>query len=102
MDHRLYLTQKKKKRLLLFLDYPGLPIENNLAERDLRPVVILRKLMGGTRSTEGDRSFERHMSIIHTTRKQGLNMFGTMHGLLTGTLDPSVLTKKTLPALTTC
>jgi len=102
LDHRLFLTQKKKKRLLLFLDYPGLPIENNLAERGLRPVVILRKLMGGTKSPEGDRSFERHMSIIHTAKKQGLNMFETMHGLINGTLDPSILTKKTLRALIAC
>ena len=102
LEERLSLTRKKKKRLLLFLDYPGLPIENNLAERDLRPVVILRKLLGGTKSTEGDRSFERHMSIIFTIRKQELPVYATMYGFLNGTLDPSVLTKKTLTALAHC
>jgi regulator of replication initiation timing len=96
---RLMLTGRKKKRLLCFLDHPGIPIENNRAERDLREVVILRKISGGTKSVEGDRSFERHMSIIQTAHKQGLNVFDTVHGLLMGTLDPFVLTQKILPAL---
>lgn len=97
---RLTLTRRKRKRLLLFLDHPGIPIENNLAERDLRPAVIIRKFSGGTKSKAGDRSFERHLSIIQTAHKQGLNIFDTIHGLLMGTLDPFVLTRKTLPVLT--
>lgn len=99
LDKRLILTRRKKKRLLLFLNYPGLPIQNNLAERDLRPAVIIRKLTGGTKSKKGDRSFERHMSIIQTIRKQGLNVFDTLHGLLTNQINPSVLTVKTTPKL---
>jgi len=97
LDKRLILTRRKRNRLLLFLEYPGLPIQNNLAERDLRPAVILRKLSGGTKSEKGDRSFERHMSIIQTIRKQGLNVFETLHDLLTNQLNPSVLTVKTTP-----
>lgn len=100
LANRLKLTKRKKDRLLLFLDHPGIPIENNLAERDLRPAVIIRKISGGTKSEEGDRSFERHMSIIQTAHKQKLNVFETVHGLITGTLDPFILTGKTLPAFT--
>lgn len=100
LTNRLKLTGRKQARLLCFLDHPGIPIENNLAERDLRPAVIIRKLSGGTKSKAGDRSFERHLSIIQTAHKQGLNIFNTIHGLLMGTLDPFVLTRKTLPALT--
>jgi transposase len=99
LDTRLGLTKRKRQRLLLFLEYPGLPIENNLAERDLRSVVILRKLSGGTKSVAGDRSFERHMSVIQTARKQELNVFDTFHGLLNGEVSPFILTRKTLPAL---
>ncbi len=99
LANRLRLTERKKNRLLLFLDYPGIPIENNLAERDLRPAVIIRKLSGGTKSEAGNRSFEKHMSIIQTAHKQNLNTFDTLHGLIIGTLDPFVLTRKTLPAL---
>lgn len=99
LDNRLRLTGRKRKRLLLFLDHPGIPIENNLAERDLRPAILMRKLTGGTRSQEGNRSFERHMSVIQTARKQGLHVFNTVHGLLSGTLSPFILTEKTLPAV---
>ena len=98
LANRLRLTERKKNRLLLFLDYTGIPIENNLAERDLRPAVIIRKLSGGTKSETGNRSFERHMSIIQTAHKQNLNIFDTLHGLITGTFDPFILTRKTLPA----
>lgn len=99
LDKRLLLTGKKRKRLLLFLDYPGIPIENNLAERDVRLSVLLRKLTGGTRSEAGNRSFERHMSVIQTARKQGLHVFNTVHGLMNGELSPFILTRKTLHAL---
>ena len=99
LAQRLRLTRHKRTRLLCFLDYPEIPIENNLAERDLRPAVIIRKFSGGTKSEAGDRSFERHLSIIQTAHKQDLNVFDTIHGLLMGTLDPFVLTGKTLPAL---
>ena len=69
-------------------------MENNLAERDLREVVIIRKLSGGTKSLAGSKSFERHMSVIATIRKQGLNVFETLHGLLAKQIDPCILTAK--------
>jgi len=97
LDNRLGLTRKKQKRLLCFLEHPGIAIENNLAERDLRPAILIRKLSGGTRSLEGNRSFERHMSVIHTARKQGLHIFNTVHGLINGELSPSILTQKIIP-----
>ena|SRR3989344_3253274 len=97
--NRLRLTARKKDRLLLFLEYPGIPIENNQAERDLRFAVILRKLTGGTRSPGGNKSLQRHLSVLQTIRKQGLPLFETFHGLLMGTVDPFVLTAKTLPAI---
>lgn len=94
LDHQLSLTKRKRDRLLLFLDYPFLPIQNNQAEQDLREFVIIRKISGETKSLSGDRSIERHLSVIQTARKQGLNIFQTLHGLLTGELSPAVLTVK--------
>ena len=96
LDKRLKLTRKKSKRMLAFLSHPYLPIENNLAERDLRPAVIMRKISGMTRSEIGDRSFERHLSVIQTAKKQNLDIFQTLHGLLNGQLSPFVLTAKTI------
>jgi regulator of replication initiation timing len=96
LDHRLALTYKKKERLLLFLKYPFLPIQNNQSERDVREAVLIRTISRETKSDLGDRSLEKHLSIIQTARKQELNVFNTVHGLLTGTLSPSVLTTKTI------
>lgn len=95
LDKQLRLTQKKKSRLLLFLDYPELPIHNNQCEQDLRQFVIMRKITGGTKSVAGDKSLARHLSIIQTAQKQGLDILSTLHGLLTETLAPSVLTATT-------
>lgn len=92
LDKQLGLTRKKKGRLLTFLDYPNLPIHNNQCEQDLREFVIQRKISGETKSVAGDKSIARHLSVIQTAQKQGLNVYQTLHGLLTGTLTPAVLT----------
>lgn len=94
LDKQLHLTRKKKERLLLFLKYPWLPIHNNEAELSLREYVIIRKISGETKSIAGDRSIERHLSVIQTAKKQGLPVFQTLHGLLTDQLTPAVLTVK--------
>jgi len=96
LDKRLCLTRSKQERLLLFLQYPWLPITNNEAERGLRKAVIIRKISGETKSKQGDRALERHLSVMHTARKQGLDVFQTLHGLLLGDLSPFVLTAKKL------
>lgn len=92
LDKQLKLTRKKKDRLLLFLDNPELPIHNNQCEQDLRQFVIIRKISGETKSLRGDRSLERHLSIIQTAQKQGLDVFQTLQGLLTRQLTPAILT----------
>ena len=76
----------------MFLDFPYIPIHNNQCEQDLRQFVIIRKISGETKSTKGDRSIARHLSVIQTAQKQGLDVFATLHGLLTGQLSPAVLT----------
>lgn len=91
LDKQLQLTRKKRSRLLTFLNYPFLPIHNNQCEQDLREFVIQRKISGETKSVAGDRSLERHLSIIQTAQKQGLDIFQTLHGLLTGQLSPAIL-----------
>lgn len=96
LDHRLELTKKKRERLLIFLDHPFVPIHNNQSEQDVRDAVMIRMISRETKSKAGDRSLERHLSIIHTAKKQGLDVFETVHGLLTGQLSPSVLLAKTL------
>lgn len=96
LDKKLRLTRKKREKLLYFLDHPYLPIQNNQCELDLREYVIIRNISGVTNSIAGDRSIERHLSVIQTAKKQGLSAFHTLHGLLTGQLSPAILTVKSV------
>lgn len=92
LDKQLGLTRHKKERLLTFLDHPELPIHNNQCELDLREYVIQRNISHETKSVAGDRSIERHLSVIQTAQKQGLDIFSTLNDLLTGELSPTILT----------
>jgi len=92
LDKQLRITRKKRKRLLTFLEYPYLPIHNNQCEQDIREFVIQRNISRETKSVAGDKSLARHLSIIQTAHKQRLNVFHTLHGLLTGHLSPAFLT----------
>ena len=47
---------RHQDELFQFVLVPGLPADNNLAERSIRPLVIMRKISGGTRSAEGSKT----------------------------------------------
>ena len=64
LDHRIELTSKKKPHLLLVLDYPEIPLDNNLSERDLREIVIKRKISNGTRVEDGTKAWDVFFSIL--------------------------------------
>ena len=49
------------------------PSDNNPAERSLRPLVISRKISGGTRSEQGTETKMALASLFGTWRAQGLN-----------------------------
>lgn len=57
------------------LYYEDMPLDNNLAERELRKVVLLRKTIGCIRNWKGKRWIEVVMSVIHTWRLQKKNIF---------------------------
>lgn len=61
--------------LWTFLSYEDVEPTNNLAERDLRPSVIQRKLSYGTQSDAGDAFVERILSVVVTFKKQSKNIF---------------------------
>ena len=56
---------------LVFVDDPRVPPTNNLAERALRPLVILRKITFGHRSGDGARRMASLMTIAETARRHG-------------------------------
>jgi transposase len=59
--------------LFVFVGEPGVPSENNAAERSLRHLVISRKTSGGTRSEKGTATKMALSSLFGTWRAQGLN-----------------------------
>jgi len=62
--------------------YPELPMDNNEAERSIRPFVIMRKIIGCLRSEVGVRTHEVMMSLISTWEKQGKNVFHSLQASL--------------------
>ena len=75
LDHRIALTLQKKSELLLVLDFPEIPLENNEAERALREYVIKRKISNGTRTDDGTKAWEVFLSLVDTCRKNSVNFY---------------------------
>lgn len=55
------------------LEYPLLPITNNLSEQTLRHWVIARRISFGTRTSQGSRAFSLLASVIETCRKRQIS-----------------------------
>jgi transposase len=60
-------------KLWTFTKVDGMEPTNNLAERDLRKLVIWRKKSFGTRSERGQRFVERVTSVVETVKRHGKN-----------------------------
>jgi len=59
-----------------------IPAENNLAEPDLRPTVIARKVSFGSQSDAGAHTRSILMSVLHTLKKQGRDVVAHLKGVL--------------------
>jgi hypothetical protein len=62
--------------------WDGLDADNNRAERLLRPVVVQRKISGGTRSAAGSATRLGLASLFQTWHARGLNPFHECLALL--------------------
>ena len=62
---------KQEDHLLTFLDHPDVEATNNLAERQLRPAVIARKLSCGNRTPKGARTWQILASLAATATQNG-------------------------------
>ena len=75
--------------LWLFFSNEEVPPTNNLAERQLRSLVIARKLSFGTQSSRGSRFIERVFSIAMTCRQQNINVLQLMIRAFENYFQPS-------------
>jgi transposase len=68
-------VQRFLPEMFVFLARAEVPADNNLAERSVRPLVIARKISGGSRSPTGSRTRMALFSCLGTWAAQGLNPF---------------------------
>ena len=61
--------------LFVFVAVPGVPAHTNLAERSVRPLVVARKISGGSRSPQGSETRMGLASLFGTWIAQKLNPF---------------------------
>jgi len=66
---------RHEEELFPFVLVEGLPADNNLAERSLRPLVVIRKISGGTRSPKGSQTRMTLSTVFETWHARGLNPF---------------------------
>jgi len=84
LNEALALLHAKRNGLLAALEYPHLPLHNNLSEGDIREYARLRKVSGGTRSDLGRRCRDTFLSLKKTCRKLGIPFWQFLNDRLTG------------------
>lgn len=70
------------KNLLTAVLHDDVPLTNNLAERALRPMVVMRKISGGSRSMTGAETHAVNMSIFQTIQLRNQPLISTLQSLL--------------------
>lgn len=66
---------RHEDELFQFVLVEGLSADNNLAERSIRPLVVVRKISGGSRSEEGTKTRLGLASLFETWQARRLNPF---------------------------
>ena len=73
---------RHEDELFQFVLIEGLSADNNLAERSIRPLVVIRKISGGSRSDEGTKTRLGLASLFETWQARKLNPFDECFKLL--------------------
>jgi transposase len=76
--------------LFVFVEVEGVSADNNAAERSIRPVVVVRKISGGTKSAKGSRTRFGLASLFETWQARGLNPLEACLNLLSQTPLPQI------------
>ena len=81
---------RHQDELFQFVLVETLTADNNLSERSLRPLVVARKISGGTRSQRGSATRMALHSLFETWQARGLNALQACLHLLSQTPLPQV------------
>jgi len=71
----IHYTQKRWDRLTRFLEVPGVPLDNNAAERILKKAILSRKNSYFYKTARGAHVGDMFMSLIHTAELVNANPF---------------------------
>jgi len=83
--------EKNRDKLFTFLDYDGVPWNNNNAEHAIKAFATLRKVIGGTSTEKGIREYLTLLSICETCKFKGVSF---LEFLRSGEKDIDVFIKK--------
>jgi len=73
---------RHEAELFQWVRLAGVPADNNLAERGIRPLVMGRKISGGTHSNTGSDSHIQLASLVGTWQARGQAPFAELLTLL--------------------
>jgi transposase len=73
---------RHKQEMFQYVRLAGVPADNNLAERGIRPLVVSRKISGGSRSAEGTEAHMKLASLFGTWLARDQNPFEELVKLL--------------------
>ena len=76
------IFREKSDRLYRWAEDRNVPADNNLAERELRPLVIARKISFGSQSDAGAKTREILMTVLHTLKKTTVDVTGALKSVL--------------------
>ena len=69
IDRLLKRMEKFAPNLFTYLDHPGIPPDNNIAERGIRPFVVQRKISGNFENPDLFEIYAMMLSLYHTGLK---------------------------------
>jgi hypothetical protein len=81
--------KKQNTNLITALLYPDVPLTNNAAERAIRPMVVTRKISGGSKTKAGAKAHAVNMSIIETIVKRKQPLLDTVQSYLLNNYNSS-------------
>jgi transposase len=84
-------------KLTLFLEHPGVPIDNNIVERSLKKAILNRKNALFYKSLNGAAVGDLFMSLIHTCELNGRNPFDYLTELQRHAADLSMCPAAWMP-----
>jgi hypothetical protein len=79
LDVALKRLHENKPELLLALEWPEIPLHNNLSENNIRDYVKKRKISATARSDSGRQARDTFLSLKKTCQKLGISFWHYLH-----------------------